>query len=304
MIVLVGMSIAGLAYYNQEVRKGGAIAKLYVQMYQSGKNRHRSIDFYGVVIDQHNRPVPKFKMMLGVSHTSIIPFAGLDTKRIRIRTDSRGHFDVTGEDGFSLKVFPQTVDNYIVNQELFYYRNQAGLTPPDTAPDNPYAIRVYKREPQLEIPLIVNKVKYKFPPSDRTHTIDLVNNRRYPDKRPGDLWVTVSRDHKAERYGNYSWQVNLEVPDGGLIVTNDRMVYYAPDRGYQKSWLQKYRKGQKGWTNAINKNFYIKSRGGKIYARMKIYLSPYFSYDGNAYVRIKYWLNRSGSRNLYSTKNP
>lgn len=288
---------------EKSISKEEAVNKLYHQMLESGKKRHRPIDFYGMVVDQHNNPVPDFPLNVGISKFSALHL-GLKRKVMNIKTDPQGRFSILGEKGFTLIVLQQNVNDYIVNQQIFSYRNQAGITPPDTSMENPHSIRVYKREPQFEEELIVKKFHFKLTPGDRVHTLDLVNSRQYAGRQSGDLWVVISRDSDAEQYGKYNWKVQFEVPDGGLIPTSDKMLYYAPNSGYIKSWAYSITKKQKGWTNVKIQKFYLKSRGGHVYARLESYISPYFGYDGKAYIKLKYWLNKNGSKNLYSLKVP
>ncbi len=92
----------------------------------------------------------------------------------------------------------------------------------------------------------------------------------------------------------YDWAVRLTVPDGGLIESTNQFDFVAPDSGYQQAVEIEMGKDQQGWSDSINKTFFVKSAAG--YIRLGIHMRA----KTPLYTSFEYYFNPDGSQNLES----
>ena len=88
----------------------------------------------------------------------------------------------------------------------------------------------------------------------------------------------------------------MEVVSGGLIETTDRFLYRAPESGYQPRYELIMSPFNQGWSDQVEKKFYIRSREGKVFVSMEI--SIYSNQSDTSLIELKYLANPAGSRNL------
>ena len=90
----------------------------------------------------------------------------------------------------------------------------------------------------------------------------------------------------------YDWSVHLTVPRGGLVEFTNQFDFVAPDSGYRQSVEIHMDKDQPGWSDSMNKSYFVKLRNG--YLRMNIQMkarTPFFT-------SLEFFYNPDGSRNL------
>jgi len=90
----------------------------------------------------------------------------------------------------------------------------------------------------------------------------------------------------------YDWSVQLTVPNGGLLESTNQFDFVAPDSGYLQSIRIDMKMDQQGWSDSINKSYFIKLPNG--YARMTIHLRA----KTPLYSSLDYYYNPDGSANL------
>ncbi len=72
-------------------------------------------------------------------------------------------------------------------------------------------------------------------------------------------------------------------------------MYQAPVSGYFSQWNFSQQAGQQDYTREINPKFYLKNHDN-VYGRIEVQIIS--DYNQGICVRIRYWLNPTGSRNL------
>ena len=91
---------------------------------------------------------------------------------------------------------------------------------------------------------------------------------------------------------------------GGLIATDDVLMYDAPESGYQNSWSLMYERDDKDWALQPERKFYFRAKNGRVYGRLNVKFFPFFNVKGDSAVRVSYWVNADGTRDLYSERVP
>jgi hypothetical protein len=90
------------------------------------------------------------------------------------------------------------------------------------------------------------------------------------------------------KYENF----RLTVPSGGLVEFTNQFNFVAPDSGYQQSIEIDMNKDQAGWSDTINKSYFVKLPNG--YLRMGIHMRA----KTPLYTSLEYFYNPTGSQNL------
>jgi len=256
---------------------------------------YQSQDFYGQVIDQNGDPVAGADVQLMITLAQGGPGTSLAT-----RTDAAGLFQFTGIKGESLNITPEKAGYQIEGHGL----GLKGRDGPETSPENRVVYTMWKlkgTEPMLHQEFSARKMEA----DGRTYTIDLMKNDiTEGTNTAGDILVQIKRPPQVKPRENFDWSFAMTAIDGGFIeVTNEIYLNEAPANGYQSRYeINRYA------TNVVNystyplyrtdRTFFLKSRGGQIYGHFKITeLDPAYR-GGAAALRIEYYLNPSGSRNL------
>jgi len=270
---------------------------------------HEEIEFYGHAVDQFGAPVEGSRVT-----GSVIYNTGLSSgvKKSTTVTDAQGNFTFTGLAGQSLGIgFAATGYEFPYLHTFFWYSHFEAdhkRYHPDRL--HPEIFILWKK--QGAEPLVVYEREWRFPVNSGPRRIDLVTGKL--DGAESDLVVTISRTPLQLRLfeQGYAWNAAIEVTGGGLIRAG-KLDYYnlAPESGYVPRFevmqeAQNYRDAQRGrikwtWVENFSDDFFISSRNGKNFARIRLRLRPKSENKegGNeAVFEAEVWLNPNSSRNL------
>ncbi len=73
-------------------------------------------------------------------------------------------------------------------------------------------------------------------------------------------------------------------------------MYRAPETGYQLRYEVNVSANDPQWSGQAKRQFYLKSREGKVYARLEVEILS--NYQDKAVFNVEYYANPTGSRNL------
>jgi len=277
------------------------------------KQRDVSIIFYGKVVDQYAQPISGAEVDIHIRHYDPHPprlddfFSVIDSHLVK--TDQNGLFKITREKGDhvfinDIKMTAYDKFSYKDNATSFEYKKEGGFIPDKTNP-----VIFHLRKKQETIYLIHwqdfrSRIFYGNETEEAWH-LDLV----WPDFRPVHLTnLNVNYGSKPmytdvivqvrSNQTQHGYNVFFAVPDrsGGILETNV-LMYTAPGSGYQTNLVY--------YIPVINKEmfetnafFYIKSRGGKVYARMNASFISYGYDKDRVVIDVQFWANPYGDRNL------
>lgn len=274
----------------------------------------KPIAFYGRIMDQHKNPVPGAQVAAYVIYNGSTLSPGLMPKRkeVNTETDPAGRFAITGQRGYSIDLYEITKEGYAFEwvRNLSYTTDNFLSGAAGSSADRPYGLSAYHIESPPE-QLIDGRDTYGIVPDGRVYTIDLIKREKTEGSVVGDLQVAIKRPVDSTPNMHSPWSAVVRVPDGGLIETDEKLMIEAPAEGYKSEWTTAYSSqdaSQQGgetkasWDGTKNRTFFIKSRGGQVYGKVEIRVSPYFGIENIAAVRISQSINAHGSRNLYSGK--
>lgn len=249
------------------------------------------ISFFGKVVDQDDQPVEGAKVVLQWTDMS-----AKGTSNRTLFTDATGRFQLTGVSGKNLGVNQIFKEGYYLVtkgiQTGFEYA--AFFEPIYHQPDvnDPVVFRLRKAG---EIPseLIVRESLIGLPANGAAQTIDLRTGNKIA---AGDVRLSVTRGEPNEDR-RYDWSIQIEGANGsGLIESEDEFMFEAPEEGYLPKYSYRFDADSPDWQSEVRKNYFVRSGNGANYARLEIKFMP--RYQQNAAVRVRFFVNPTGSRNL------
>lgn len=273
------------------------------------KSFDTSIDFYGRVLDQDDRPVEGAVVVVGIRHFSLVSTYFMGSKNIDVKTDQGGFFEISGHRGSDVFIggISREGYEYMLSQNPVNSFDYGGSNEPAFVPDknDPVIFRMRKKlknrtlmfeKPRSGIQVLLKESGLL----KGTDFIEGKRTRRPEDKvkdslsEKCDLWYQATYDEETGE-----WNVVLKPggPNGGILV-NDQKLFVGPEDGYQQEWsfVPESRKNPK--TNFV----YLKSRSPAIFSRLEIF--SVVVTDGFVRIRWKVTTNPYGDRVLDSVDFP
>ncbi len=258
---------------------------------------HKDIEFYGKVIDQYGNPLPDVKVTASVIYNS---GEKSGVQEARTTTDAEGVFSFTGMKGRTFDCHLEKMGYQTMpERDAFDYTE---LVPAEKRhhpdPRNPVVLKMWKL--QGTEPLVHFERKYFPLPTDGTPVqIDLSTGKQVATG--GDLVLALNHvvlPRGALPEPQFDWRARAEVAGGGLIESNQRLMYRAPEAGYAPALTIDMPAAKPDWANSINRSYYVRTRGN-LFGRVEVYLNANQRGYDPSYVMLQWWLNpKPGSHNL------
>jgi len=270
------------------------------------KSYNKHIEYHGKIVDQFDKPVEGVSIQIDVGYWNPLRYRP-SSKKTTLISDVEGKFSVQGKKGLDLEFNSLSKAGYTFQHVPARNYRVGGQS--TTSHDQPDIIRAYKIDETPEKLLVGESAFSDMVPDGRKYSLDIINKKILEGKTSGQIHVAFTVGQGATYKNPTEWSVSLEANGGGLIETTDILMYSAPESGYQSNWSASFSPEGKVWTTELTRKFYLKSHNGKIYGRLEMVFKPfrgliYGPEKSKTHVRIKYWINPEGSRNLYSTKQP
>lgn len=257
------------------------------------------IDFWGIVLDEKNTPVSR----------AVVRFTWSDlspdgTSSVEVESSDGGEFSLEGRSGkgLSVSVRKEGYRGCGKSQFAFEYADPSHRAYHRPDPNRPVAFNLIQRgipEPILRR----ERMEFRVVDASGILRLDLLRQNAVGmpiNEATADIEVRVFREPilSGENGEKFNWKVALTVPDGGL-QTGDECPAYAPEDGYVSRILFQRDTTSQISVPEVDDWFFLKSRGGRCYSRVRLKVSATPSGGGAPTVYIhEYVLNPSGSRNL------
>ena len=279
-----------LARYEEKARK-------------LGKMLNRPAKFYGRFVDQYNKPVEGVVVKCGLSYFDDVVRAGLSPhyRKFERTTNSVGDFSISEDGGLALDLTIQSREGYIFKPNGISVM-LSDVSPGEPAPtistaERPYVFQAYKLgRPET---LTKGSIFCALARDGRAYSIDLEKNSIKEGERGSDLIVRVSRLPGRTGQANYDWSVRVDAGYMELLQSSDEFMYHAPVTGYLAFWEFSQKAGDRIYSRGKHSKFYLKAKTGNRYARLELECISSFREEFG--IRLKYWMNSTGSTNLEPT---
>ena len=262
---------------------------------------NRPIEFYGICLDQDDNPVPSVEVEFQIRWSKKIWPLGISDvfKNPVVTTGTGGRFSLTGELGSLLVVKSLHKAGYepsqkSLNQSFWYWHDPRDVFHPDAA--RPVVYRLWKKRGAER--LATKGIGLRIPYDGTPVELNLLEEGRQPTVG-GDLRVTLLRDPLQIKPGqrNFDWTVTLEIPSGGLLVSDAEQAYFAPASGYQQQLTISMKADDPQWADSKTLQVYFKLRD-RLFGRgeLKVFVDSDRP-EGTPFYFTSY-INPSGSQNL------
>lgn len=270
------------------------------QLRSIAQKSNRPIQFFGLVLDQDNNPIPDVRVTLEIRVAKeVTPGVIDDLFDTSVLTTGRdGRFSLTDARGALLGVKALEKAGYVPSEKAFrksywYWRDTSHVFHPNA--EHPEVFRMWKQAGAER--LVRNGIGHAIPYNGSGTNFDLINGKAVAGA--GDMRVTLVRNPQQIQWGqrNYEWTATIEVPNGGVIESDDEQMYQAPSDGYRPKCVIHMAADDANWTDSKNAAIYLKLRGGQYYGRAELK----FMVGSDRAVTpfsITAFVNPSGSRNL------
>ena len=262
-----------------------------IQLQQDISSKNVPVNFYGMVVDQNNQPIPSVRIVMNVRHSEYSTSQGISSTypKTDTQTDFSGRFSWTGETGDEISVESVTKNGYLLSPKAPHYFAASSSTYAD-----PAIFKMWKET--AKEPLIGGSHVFGIVPDGRIYTLDLISGKKLEGAADGDLQVSVVRPSGVEQTSKYQWSFMIAGIGGGLLETDDEFMYLAPESGYEPKIELQFNPNDSTWTQFVKKQFFIQTRNGKVYGRIQLQVDAL--YNNDSAVEINYVVNPNGSRNL------
>lgn len=274
-----------------------AVAERAVKAKEIMESKNVEIRFYGKVVDQDDRPLAGVRVRAGVREwkvKNLFEPIGVSHYQTKI-TGLDGLFAFDSLRGDALDIEQIQKEGYILSRHAkkgFIYGPLRHHFVPN--PLEPVIYRMWRTNGA--VPLYRIDISGSMPRDGTPVPLDLVRNRRAT--QPGldtDVRLTLQHDAPPGQRGftpHYPWRCAIEVPDGGVLETQDEFLYLAPVAGFQPKWVTEFSKGDPDWKAQKEVEFYLQNRGGQQHGSLKVTFK--LGLDGTGYFSISGWLNPTG----------
>ena len=238
--------------------------------------------FYLKVIDQHNQPVSDVQVKYSVKSSSIVKRTNKDGM-LKIREHgSRFNIISIEKAGYSIKLLERYFKNFGGNSE-----------------DKPYLIKSWKAGPKKS-KLKAHKTTVYLKTDGRPYTIKFTTELKRWFKseglHEGDIVISILKQ-------NDDYVTKLKAINGGLIETDDVLLYQAPLDGYQPMLTHSIKASK---LQREDKTVFYVSQNKKYYGVFKMQIQHLHRVDRHgenrkSRINFDYTVNLSGNRELVSS---
>jgi len=261
---------------------------------QAGASSDTAVIFYGRVLDQYGQPVVKAKITAGKEYFNTFSMRFIGVETVKTETDAAGNFTFTGL--LIKKLYIRSIAKrcYEAAPETCSrsYSYDEGGNGPLFRPvsDKPVVFVLNKK---CDPGLVVNtKCRMLLRPIWEGFTIDLFKGFSDPltkiskDGITPDIQVFIA---PAQNQDVYTMEITATGENNGLAEKQGE-PHVAPDRGYMPGMAYTFKKDKE-----IKKVLlYHKGRGGKVYSRLEIVLTPV---DEGIRITAELFTNIEGLKN-------
>lgn len=266
----------------------------------------RPVELHGRVLDQDDRGIPDVRVILNTCPVVRLQDGNLCNPELtfEVYTDALGNFSVSGFNSVDIAIEDLKKDGYETSIKA---KNQHRITQLGAWGTQQYPIIFRMWHSRGAEPLLVGQSAFQVLSSDgQPLTIDRITG--YVKRINDPIKIYLMRDDATVERGDdgayvYNWSFTVEVPEGGVLLTDAEQAFYAPADGYQPTASYSVSKNSALWSSQKKLTVYLVSGSPPKYSRLEFEINSNngFAPGGLGKEGVVSWeifTNPSGSRNL------
>ena len=256
------------------------------------------IAFYGIVEDQFGNPVGGAQIAASVRIYNAVQST---VERFFTVSDANGFFQISHGSGESLSVVPSKKGYVLAMTNISFNYSYMYLDHFSPDPNNPKVLKMWKLQGAESLVDISKEYKLEF--TGTPIYFDLLAGKIVPTG--GDLEAVIRRaPGSLSKKEPADWSINLRPINGGIIESEyhaAQFTFEAPADGYQGDYLVQMKQDDPAWYDNLHDTFFLKSRGGQVYAKFNFDFMINLEPNGLIHFRFKGVANTNSSRNWEAT---
>lgn len=251
----------------------------------------RPVNFYGKITDENDRPVEG-----ATAECSWTDVSRAGTSQLTVTTDADGLFSLTNKKGKHLTVTINKGGYYQVPGQFFRafeYAAPYERFHPDST--NPVIFRLHRMG--NFVPLHRGIARIDLENNGREIVLDWLNDK-FSQQGYFRAQIQIEPESTVDR--RFSWRFRMSIPDGGFVsIGKEELSLMAPEAGYEEAVEIAQDVNNPDSPKTWPTEYYVVFGEPKRYGRIKIDLMPQrIEVYKTSILRVWYWINPSGSRNL------
>lgn len=250
------------------------------------------ITFYGTVMDESGKPVSGAQVKFSWNDLS-----QKGNAEQRAVSGSDGSFSIREIQGKTLFVYVEKDGYYTPRAEFGRIFEYAETSDPHFhRPDSSQPVVFYLRKRGMGEELVTGQKLFGVKADGTPCYLNLrAGTKSLSNTAEWDVAVRIVRSN-GDNGRKFDWSVEFQVPQGGIIETEEEFPFLAPETGYKESWEMVQRVDDPDWRSQIKKKFFIKSRNGQLYSRIEVTILPW--YQKEAALDLGFFVNPKAGRIL------
>ena len=251
------------------------------------------INFYGIVLDESNRPVAGANI-----HFEWTGFLIHGRRVADVLSDQAGSFSLTNQMGQELNVSVGKSDYYtfIRNRSVGGFSYATSFGEP-FKPDPTHPIRYYLHKKGVGARTLITSQYGVYSDFSVKASLDgtpVQVNLLERKTGSGPLEISQVKPEYAKSRIATNWSFSIKIPSGGFASGGDEeFPFHPPETGYRPEVDFNFNKGQTNWTTDIQKDYYIRFGNPALYGRLQV--DTRISSES---VQLTYTINPDGVPNL------
>lgn len=257
------------------------------------------LSFYGRVLDQISNAI----VGASIETTTLVMFPGknAEQKKDQFLSASDGSFSVEEDWGQQLTIKVKKNGYIDAPYQVFRYGNNAPSSPKHI-PDSINPVIFVLHEKQSSESLFSFTTGQGLPHEGTPVRFDLTTGKIVATG--GDLIVSINCPDPYDNSKKSPWSLSVMVENGGLIETHPvdgriENMFKAPATGYENGFEVKYGPDTPEYKRQHDSLYYLTSRYGQVYAKLRITMNTYWDERGVPFG-IRAVVNTNGSRYLHT----
>jgi hypothetical protein len=263
-----------------------------------------SINFYGRVVDQDNKPIVGAKVYIStlVGYQSPSSDLGMREDKSNLESDTNGDFSLIASTGHSVRIDSIDKDGYELSHtinKLYAYSWSGSIHHPD--PQKPCLFVLWDKDHKPQ--WITDDKDFLFAPDGRPYAVDLTKLKiTQATNSEGDFQFLLHRAKDARKGERFDWDILVKAENGNLLRETDEDFFnmlMAPNDAYTNTYSESHSASDRLARDWGVRQFYIKMLNGRSYGKLALSWDAVAAANGpktnEAGIRIQYTINPSGS---------